>query len=405
VKILLANKYFYRKGGSDTSFYETGRLLEKRGHKVIYFSMKHPRNLASPYERYFVSNVDYEKDGIRNGVNASLKLLYSVEAKRKLEALIRDERPDVAHLHSVYHQISPSIIHSLKKNNVPVIMTLHDYKMVCASYSMLNNETACEACKNGRYYHCFLKGCVKASRAKSVLNTIEMYLHHKFLHIYDLVNLYISPSKFLKNKIIEMGFKREVTLLPYFMVLNEHIPQYSCKRKNIIYFGRLSREKGIITLIDAVKGLNTTLEIIGEGPIKERLEAKVKSQGLSNVKILGYKLGNDLKNAIRDSMFVVVPSEWYENYPFSVIESFSLGKTVIGSKIGGIPELVKDNDTGLTYEPGNVQDLKTKIQQLLSDPSTTLRMGKNGRDFVEQELNEQKHYQRLVEIYHRAIEE
>ena len=366
--------------------------------------MLHPRNINSEYEKYFVSNVDYEKNGFKNKIGVSLKLLYSFEAKRKIEKLIKKEQPDIVHLHNIHHQITPSILYSFKKSNIPVIMTLHDYKMVCPSYSMLSDGKICEACKCGGYYRCFLKSCVKNSHAKSLLNTIEMYLHHKILHIYNLIDIFISPSQFLKNKVKEMGMKGNVVYLPYFIDVEAYCPSYDWEENTIVYFGRLSREKGLFTLLEAMKGFsNITLKIIGEGPIRESLELEVRSLKLKNVRFLGYMSGVPLKEEIRKSMFVIVPSEWYENYPFVIIEGFALGKPVIGSRIGGIPELVRDNETGLTFEPGNAEDLSEKIKAILADSSSLIKMGENARRFVETELNPEKHYQRLMEIYSRVI--
>jgi glycosyltransferase involved in cell wall biosynthesis len=403
MKILLANKYFYLKGGAEVSFFETAKLLESKGHKVIFFSMQHPHNFSSEYEKYFVSNVDYENDGFKIKIDASLKLLYSFEAKRKIKELIEKEKPDIAHLNNIYHQISPSILHSLKKFRIPMIMTLRDYKIICASYSMLNNGSVCEACKNGRYYNCFFRGCVKNSRTKSLLNTIEMYLHHKMLHIYDLEDVFISPSKFLKSKLEEMGFKRKIVYLSNFVNVGDYQPQYEYEENSIVYFGRLSKEKGLFTLIEAVKGLDVKLKIIGEGPMKEALGCRVKDEGIKNIEFVGYKTGEDLKDDIRKSMFVVLSSEWYENNPRSIIEGFALGKPAIGARIGGIPELVRDEETGLSFEAGSAEDLHFKIKYLINSPEKIVKMGKNARKFVEEELNAEKHYQRLMEIYKEAM--
>jgi glycosyltransferase involved in cell wall biosynthesis len=409
MRILFVNKFFYLRGGSEGVFFDTANLMEDSGHRVIFFSMNHTMNLSSEYEKYFVSNVDYENNGIKNKIDASLKLLYSFEAKKKLEKLIIKEKPDVAHLHIIHHQISPSILHTLKKYNIPIILVLHEYKMVCAAYSMLYYGQTCEVCKGGRYYNCFLRGCVKDSRVKSLLTTIEMYLHHKILHIYDLVDVFISPSRFLKSKLQEMGFKGKIVYLPNFVRVEEFDPQYDWQEASIVYFGRLSREKGLFTLIDAMRGLpacnllgrDVRLKIIGDGPIKDSLESRVKSLGLKNIEFLGYKTGEELKSEIRKSMFVVLPSEWYENNPMSIIEGFALGKPAIAARIGGIPELVKDYETGLTFEVGNPEDLHSKIEYLISNPDKIVEMGKNARAFVEKDLNAKKYYQRLMEIYDR----
>ena len=280
---------------------------------------------------------------------------------------------------------------------------MHDYKLVCPVYTLLNNGKVCEKCARGRYLSCFKNKCARDSKLKSLISTIEMYLHHKILHIYNLVDVFISPSLFLKNKIEEMGFKGEIAHLSNFAQVDEFRPQYNASENSIVYFGRMSKEKGIVTLIEAVRGLDVSLKIIGEGLMEDSLKLKVKSEKLNNVTFLGYKSGEELKDEIRKSRFAVVPSEWYENNPRSIIEAFALGKSVLGARIGGIPELVKDNQTGLTFEPGNVQDLKLKINYMINNFDKTVQMGKNARAFVEQELNAKKHYQKLMEIYEQVI--
>lgn len=400
MKILFVNKFFYLKGGSEHVFFETAALLKQKGHDVMFFSMRHPKNIRSEYEKYFISTVDYEKKGIINQIGVSLKLLYSIEAKRKIEALIETERPDIAHLHNIHHQISPSILHSLRKFNIPVVLTLHDYKMACASYSMLACGEICEACGGGRYYNCFLKGCVKNSRLKSLLNTLEIYLHQKILHIYNLVDVFIAPSRFLKGKLEEMGFKGKIAFLPNFVDCKTSDFKLGYGERSIVYFGRLSGEKGLHTLIDAVKDIDgVLLKIIGEGPLKERLKLEIMKKGIRNVEFLGYKTGEDLKNAIRQSMFFVLPSECYENNPLSIIEGFALGKPGIGARIGGIPELIKDNKTGFTFESGSASDLRLKIRLLAGDMGKINEMGRRARSFVEEEFSPEKYYAGLMNIY------
>lgn len=406
MKILLVNKFFYPKGGAEKVLIDTGKLLESRGHKVIFFSMHNEKNLSTEYSKYFVSNIGYEKMPLRTALFAAARMLYSIQARKKIEELIRAEKPDIAHLHNIYHQISPSILHSLKKFKVPSVMTLHDCKLCCAQYQMIANNSICEACRGNTYYHCFLKACIKGSRLTSLLNMIEMYLHHNILHIYDLIDCFISPSKFLKDEVEKMGFTgRKMVVLPNMLKVEDFNPSYGCKGNSIIYFGRLSKEKGLLTLIDAVKKINNiNLNIAGEGPMRMTLEDKIKKEKITNVNLLGYKAQNELNIIIRNSLFAVCPSEWFENNPRSVIEAFALGKPVIGARIGGMAELITNGKTGLTFKAGDVADLRAKIEYLLTKPDKIEEMGRNARVFVEQELNAEKHYLKLMEIYGSAIE-
>jgi len=405
VKILLINKFLYPKGGAEASTLVTGALLSRKGHEVHYWGMQHPSNPEYPYKDYFVSQVDYNKaSGILTKLKAASNILYSFEAKKNIESFIKEIKPDIAHLNSLYHQISPSILHVLKKHTIPTVMTIRDYKLVCPSYLMLADGKPCERCKGGRYYNCFFNKCTKNSYAKSFLNVVEMYLHHKILHIYDSIDVYISPSMFLKNKLEEMGFTHEIEYLPNFVDLGEYSPRYNWQQRSIVYFGRLSPEKGLSTLLEAVKDLNVKLKIIGDGPIRQELEKKAVVERINNVIFVGYKSGQELKKEIQDAMATVTPSQCYENNPRSVIESFALGKPVIGARIGGIPELAKDGETGYTFKSGNVDDLRSKINLLIGSPDKVINMGKTARKLVEQHNNPEAHYQRLTQIYKMAAE-
>ncbi len=404
MKILLVNKFLYPKGGDAISTITTGKLLAKEGHDVFFWGMDHPQNSDYPYKEYFVPYVDYNKpQGKTAQLKAALNILYSFEAKNRFETLIRKVQPNIVHLNNFAHQISPSILHVLRKYQIPAVMTMRDYKMVCASYAMLANGKSCEQCKNGKYYNCFLKKCTKGSSLKSLINTIEMYLHHRILHIYDGISIYISPSKFLKSKVEEMGFKHEVVYLPNFVDIGTFQPLYESQEESIVYIGRLSHEKGIETLVDAVKEINVKLKIIGDGPLAESLIYKSKKEGIQNVEFMGYKIGDDLQNEIKKSIFTVIPSEWYENNPRTVIEAFALGKPALGARIGGIPELVTDWETGMTFESGNSVDLKDKIRLMLRNKERLMDMGRRARELVEKELNPELHYDNLMRIYEMAI--
>lgn len=404
MKILLINKSLYPKGGDAVSTLTTGNLLASKGHEVNYWGMDHPLNPDYPFRDYFVENIDYHAEcSFKKKAMMAVSLLYSFEAKNRLKKLLKGFKPDIVHFNNFAHQISPSVLHVLKKYNIPSVMTMRDYKLVCASYSMLLNGTPCERCRNGMYYQCFINKCSKNSYAKSLLNTLEMYLHHKVLHLYGLIDTYISPSMFLKAKCEEMGFKEKIEYLPNFVNPAEFIPQPKEEDNTIIYFGRLSKEKGLFTLIRAMRGIDAILRIIGDGPARNDLEAAVRNSNSRNVEFLGFKTGDELKYLIKKAMFVVLPSEWYENNPRTIIEAFASGKPALGARIGGIPELVRDGETGLTFEPGNANDLAEKISMLLGNSALRIEMGKNARTLAETELNPEKHYKRLMEIYDMAI--
>ena len=384
MKILQINKFLYPKGGDAIVMLSTGKLLSENGHEVKYWGMHDQTISKSEFYEHLVNSIDYNKKfTIIDKIRTSSHILYSFEAKTKIKKVLEQWKPDIVHLHNFAHQISPSILEPIKKLNIPIVMTIHDYKLVCPVYTLQRNGIICQKCNNGHFGNCFKYKCTKNSRAKSLVNTTEMFLHHKFLHLYDLIDVFVSPSIFLIDKLHEMGFKREIEHISNFVNFDEYIPQYKTNDDYFLYFGRISQEKGVETLIKSMTGIDTTLKIIGTGPLELSLKTQIK--GL-NIEFLGYKIGEELKNIIKNSKFVVVPSEWYENNPLSVIEAFALGKPVVGSDIGGIPELVKEDETGCLVQPGNVDDLRSKILSLLKNDNKIFEMGKNCRKLVEQKF-------------------
>ena len=404
MKVLLVNKYFYPRGGSEKVFFDEADLLTRNGHAVGFFSMEHPRNLPCTFAQYFVPGIDYEQEmGLLQKLKEAGRIIYSWKSRKKLRQLLEREQFDLAHLHNIHHQISPAILDELASFGVPAVMTLHDYKLVCPIYNLLRAGRPCELCTGGKFFNCLLHRCTKGSYTKSAINTAEMYLHRQILHLYEKVDRFISPSRFLQQKVKEMGFPGEIIYLPNFVRVEEFEPAFGWEENSIVYYGRLSTEKGLSSLMEAVRGLEVTLKVIGDGPQREELERAVSANGIENVRFLGYKQGRDLYDEIRQAKFVILPSEWYENNPRTVIEAFALGKPVLGSRLGGLPELILDHQTGLTCEPRNPQDLKDKIRYLLDHPGMITAMGQKARRFVEEEFNPERHYQGLIEIYRQAI--
>ncbi|MBI5577875.1 MAG: glycosyltransferase family 4 protein [Deltaproteobacteria bacterium] len=406
MRVLMINKYLFPKGGDAICTLETGRLLQEKGHEVIFWGMDHPRNPELPLKEYFVRNVDYHQPGGPiSQFRMAANLLYSFEAKHKLESVLQAEKPDVVHLHNYAHQISPSILHTIRRHGIPAVATLHDAKLVCASYLLRCGGDVCDACGQGKYYQCAAKRCVKSSWSKSLLGAIEMYLHHDVLGLYEIVGTHIAPSLFLKRKVEDMGFGGDIVHLPNFIDTAAYRPQYGSPGRSIVYVGRLSEEKGLFTLLDAVGRVrDVTVKIIGEGPLMDALKRRVAEGGLHQVKFLGYRSGENLLDEIASGSLVVLPSECHENNPRAVLEAFALGKPVIGSRLGGIPELVIDGLTGLTFTAKNADELSQKIDSLMKAPEAIMRMGRNARKLVEEGFNSEVYYQGLMRVYAAARE-
>jgi glycosyltransferase involved in cell wall biosynthesis len=402
MNILCVNKYYYPRGGSEVVFFNQIELLERNGHHTLHFSMNDEKNELTGYSKYFIDNVDYSHRGPFKLIKNTVNLLYSKEAIRKINLLLDNEKVDIVHLHNIYHQISPSIITAIKARDIPIVMTLHDYKMVCSIYTLYNGKRICEDCSGGKYWAVVLNDCRKSLIHNLVLSA-EMIFHHKILDIYKGVDLFLSPSNFLKNKLKEMGFNGPIKVLNNFINTDSYKPSFHITNGHFVYFGRLSFEKGLLTLIKAVKGLPIKLHIIGDGPIRGQLETLISSEKISNVEILGYMKGEALTKEIGSSIAVVVPSEWYENYPMSILEAFALGKPVIGSKLGGIPELIKPYETGLTFTAGRIDELRNCILWFIRNPEKGLEMGVKARRFVVHNMNPQKYYNELISIYEEVI--
>ncbi|HYM15500.1 MAG TPA: glycosyltransferase [Dehalococcoidia bacterium] len=409
MKILQINKFHYNRGGAETVCFAEADLLHRHGHDVIPFSMHDPRNAPTPYERYFVSNVDLRETegGLPGKAAAAVRILYSREAERKLARLIRDTRPDVAHLHNVYHQLSPSVLRALGKAGVPAVMTLHDYKLICPAYTLYTEGAPCERCLGGRYYNAVLHRCVKGSRARSAVCASEAYLHRWLRLDRDVVKFFIAPSEFLAQKMIKFGTDpRRLVHIPNFIEPGPD-PAPGDPAPYVLYAGRVERVKGIGTLLRAVKdgavARETELRIAGDGEARGEYEAWCRENGLANVRFLGHLPQEALKPVVEGASFVVVPSEWYENAPLSVLEAAERGKAVIASDMGGLPELVRHGATGLVFRAGDAAALRAVIEDLLSRPEAAREMGRKARALVLERHGPDTHYRQLVAAYEQAM--
>jgi glycosyltransferase involved in cell wall biosynthesis len=403
MNILSVNKYFFLKGGAETYYFSLNRLLQDKGYHVTTFSMKDQRNQPSPFENYFVDSIDYNEKNILKKVQYTSKVIYSVEARKKIGRLIRDSNPNLAHLQNFYHQLSPSILKEIKKYHLPIVFTAHDLKLLCPNYQMLCKGDICEKCREHQYVQCVLNRCMKDSTAASLVSMTEMYLHHA-LRSFDNIDIIITPSAFYKKKFIEFGFSSDkIVHIPNFIDTLQYKPNY-CSNGYIAYFGRLSREKGILTLIKAMKYLrNIELYIIGDGPLRSEIEMNIEEAGMTNVKLLGFKSGETLDELIRNCYLIVLPSEWYENAPLSVLEAMAFGKPVIGADTGGIPELVQHGRTGLIFEPKNSEQLSEQLNDLCTNPQKAINMGIEARRTVERNFSREEHFEKIDGIYNKLL--
>jgi glycosyltransferase involved in cell wall biosynthesis len=400
-RLLSINNYYYPRGGSEAVFFGHNRMLEDLGWDVVPFSMRHASNLATPWSEYFVDDIEMQGDySLVQKLTRLPKVIYSFEARRRLGQLLDRVRPDVAHAHNIYHHISPSILGLLQRRGVPTVLTLHDLKIACPAYNMLAHDGICERCRGGRLYNVVAHRCIGGSAVMSAVVGLEALLH-KLLGSYTRhVDLFVVPSRFYIDKFCEWGMPRtRFQHIPNFVDLSAYEPRYA-PGDSFLYFGRVIRQKGVATLIQAAAQARVPLQIAGTGPELAAMRELATQLG-ANVSFLGHLGGSALRDTVRNARAVVLPSEWYENAPVSVLEAYALGKPVVGARIGGIPELVRENETGVCFESGNVSDLTAALLGMQSRTDGELeQMGRSGRRWVEQEFTVDMYRRRILTAYH-----
>lgn len=400
MRILQINKHHFVKGGADRVYFNTGNLLEKNGHEVIYFSTSHPGNLECSNSELFVPFVENRERGFISNLFNTFNYLYNKEVLRNLDRLIEIYHPDVAHLHLIYGEMSGSVLKSLKLHKTPVVQSIHDYRLLCPANAFIDSDyLICERCRNKAFYQCATRRCKGKNLFYSSVLSLEAYFRKYCIDPVDYIDHFIFVSKFSLEKHIEYDkrFSGKSTQLYNFTDIysGEIEPN---KDNYLLFYGRLSREKGLELLLETAESLKVNLKIAGSGPLEEtvlRFAARNK-----NIEFLGYKSGRDLDSLIKGSSFVVVPSEWYENNPMTIIESYSYGIPVIGSRLGGIPEILIDNNTGFLFEPRNAADLASVIKKALQlDPRQYDELSANALRFAEQNFSSANHYMKLMEVY------
>lgn len=384
MKILLANKFYYRRGGDCIYTLNLEQLLKEKGHEVAIFSMDYPDNLDSKWKAYFPKSM--------NKLMAFTRPFGSNEVKRKFNALLKDFKPDIVHLNNIHTHLSPIIAELAHKKGIKVIWTLHDYKLLCPRYDCLKGGAEiCEICFNSNKIPCKTNKCMKGSKLASLIGYKEATTWSKD-RLEACTDLFICPSSFMAKKMTQGGFKPN-KLIP----LCNFIDIVKCQKENYkkedyyCFIGRLSHEKGVKTLIKAANKLPYKLKVIGGGPLAEEL----KSAANKNIEFVGFKQWNEIKEIVGKARFSVIPSEWYENNPLSVIEAQCLGTPVLGARIGGIPELIKEGINGMCFESKNTEDLKNKIQTMFEINFQYEKIAKAAQE----QYNSETYYNNLMKIY------
>lgn len=399
-KLLSLNSYHYRRGGSDVVYFEHARIFEEQGWETAMFAMHHPLNVDTPWSTYFCEELEFgHRYGLKDTLQRAGRVIYSYDAKRQMERLIRDFNPDVAHAHCIYHHLSPSVLVALKSHGIPTVMTAHDLKLACPAYKMLNRTGVCEKCKSGNLLNVAINRCVRDSLGASALVMVESAIH-KSLGLYKrYLDKVVTPSRFFSNKLVEWGWSEDqLVYIPNFINCDD----YTVSRTlgdGVLYFGRLAPEKGVDTLIKAANKSGVMLEIAGTGPEEEALKAMPEAQA-ANIIFLGRLDGQALVDAVQRARAIVLPSRWYENAPMSVLEAYANGRIVIGANIGGIPELVKAGQTGYLSEVDDVAHLAGLLAEVSGKSDTELlAMGEDARQWVAEHFSRRAYADAMGRLY------
>lgn len=407
MRILFCNKYSFPFSGTEAYLFELMDLLRSHGHEVELFSMADPRAQSWRYQDQFVPYLDFKSEArVLPRMKLAAHAIYSTDARRRLSRVLKDFRPHIAHVRNIYHHLSPSILWELRAQKIPVLYHLNDFKVICPSYNLVANGSVCDRCQQGRFWHVMTSRCYSGHALDTAVLATEAYVH-KWLGTYPrCVSRWLALSRFVREKLIENGWPEDcIDVLYHFQKLTPFPSAPPPEDAPILYFGRLSAEKGLIDLLRAMQRLpRVRLQVAGEGPQKSELKALAQQLGLKNVEFTGYVHGTQLDQLISSSAFTVFPTHAYETLGKTILESYAHSRAVISTDLGSRRELIIEAETGLLYRPGDWQQLAQEIEFLYFRPGLANRMGVAGREVVRTRHSPESHYHALLENYERLVE-
>ncbi len=402
MRILFANNYHYLRGGSEKVMFDEVAALVEHGHEVATFSAPHPGDLPSP--RLFLAPPIDDLNGLSmvGKIARFPRIVANQEVRSAFDDALDAFRPDVVHFHNIYGRLTPVVVEAARDRGLPSVLTTHDYKLICPSYLRLDQGKPCSACSYGHYAPALVRACHKGSRLYSILYGVESSIN-VWKRRYDGIRTFICPSMFMMDSLASKGIARSrlrclPNCAPVPAVTDHRDGEY------LLYAGRLAPEKGVRTLLKAMEGVDIPLLIAGNGPDLPTLERLAMERNLaSRVTFLGHCAQEQLARVIAGALFIVVPSESFENAPMAVLEAFALGKPVVGSDIGGIPEMITSGKTGLLFQPGNPDQLRDAIRHMLASPSNVAVMGDAARVVARTRFSSDAHVRGLLDIYEEAV--
>ena len=381
-------------------------LLRKAGHEVIFFAMEDEHNLPCAQSEYFVSNVEFNgKLSALDQLKAAARMVYSLEAKRKFDKLLRNEKPDIIHINLFHRVLTASIVDVAKKHHIPIVFTMHDLNCICPNHTMLNHGKICEACLRGNYMNCVKCVCFKDSRLKCLMAAIESE-YNKRSGLYNKIDCFITPSEFYKNLLMKSGLtKKRIIHMKNFLPAETEYAIRGKRGDYVLFFGRLSYEKGILTLIEAMKHVKAPLLIVGTGPEEDAIRQKIAVSGLSDrVTLLEFKSGTELWSYVMNAGCVVIPSEWYEASGYTACEAQAMGKPVVVTDAGGLPENIVNGETGIVCPMSDVKKLAEAINCIMIIPDEGYeRMARLAVNNAQVLFDASRYVQRVMDIYQGLV--
>jgi glycosyltransferase involved in cell wall biosynthesis len=396
--VLNVGQNYYVRGGSDRYLLSLGHLLERHGHRVIPFAARNPRNEATEWASFFPEGADFEHPGPLDAA----RFVYSPAAAKALTRLLRTARVDLAHLHIYYGKLTASILEPLRRAGIPVVQTLHDFKLICPVYSLVSHGRHCEACQGRHYWRALPRTCNRGSLARTALSVVESYTS-RALGSWSGVDHFMAVSDFQREKLVRYGIASErISTVPLFVDPGD--PPATEPGQYFLYFGRLEGGKGVHTLLSAAQRYpDVPLVIAGDGGERAALEERIAREKLTHVRLIGFQGDAALADLIRGAICTIMPSEWYETFGLTLLESHALGRPVIASATGGTPEAVVQNVDGFLVPPGDVNALAERMGWMAAHRGEALTMGQAGRAKVEARFSPERHYQQVLGIYRRVL--
>jgi len=409
MRVLHVNKFLYRRGGAEGYLLDLAHLQRAAGDEVAYFGMTHPDNdRPLRYAEHFPPYVELDPAprGLRPRITAAGRMIWSPASRRGLARVIEDFQPDVVHLHNIYHQLSPSVLAAARAAGVPCVLTMHDYKLACPSYQLLDRGAACQACVEAGPLAAARRRCKDGSVTASTLLAVESWLHRQ-LRAYDPVGVFVSPSRFLADVMRRAGVYPDRMRVVNHFVDAGAVPAKENPGGGVLFAGRISPEKGVDVLVEAVAMLpdGIPVDVAGDGPARTAVRELAERVAPGRIRFHGRVDKARLQELTRSAAVVAVPSRWQENQPMAVLEAFAAGVPVVGTDLGGLPELITSGVDGEVVPAGDPAALAAALRRMVDDPRRAYRMGRAGRARIERDFAPAVHLDRLREVYRTAADQ